>query len=47
MHFAIIDGTNELAFVESSYDDFNNLKDCVHDEMESGKFGSRFPTLLC
>src|SRR5215218_2698821 len=47
LYLCIFDGDEEIDGVEvGAYADFNALRDCVVREVEGGRAGSRFPTLI-
>jgi len=47
IRLSIRDGETELAHVQTkSVDDFYYFRDSIHNALEQGKFGSRFPTFL-
>lgn len=47
LHLAVFDEDTEVAGVEvGSYEDFGVLRDYVTNVLESGRAGSRFPTLI-
>ncbi|MGD9966545.1 MAG: Imm70 family immunity protein [Hyphomonadaceae bacterium] len=44
---SVRDGNGELGVVETATeDDFMYFRDSVHDALETGEFGSRFPTFM-
>jgi len=47
LYLCIFDGDEELDGVEvGSYADFGAFRDCIVRELEGGRAGSRFPTLI-
>jgi hypothetical protein len=47
LYLCIFDGDDEIDGVEiGPYSDFNFMRDFITRELEEGKYGSRFPTLL-
>ncbi|MBM3218310.1 MAG: hypothetical protein FJZ38_06420 [Candidatus Rokubacteria bacterium] len=48
MEFFIARGAQKIGSVETaSIDDFYYLRDSIHNALEDGEFGSRFPVFLC
>jgi hypothetical protein len=47
LYLVVFDGDEEIAGVEvGTYSDFGAFRDYIVDELEGGRFASRFPTLM-
>ncbi|MGD9979538.1 MAG: Imm70 family immunity protein [Hyphomonadaceae bacterium] len=47
VRFVVRDGSREIGVVETATeDDFMYFRDSVHEALETGEFGNRFPTFM-
>lgn len=48
MEFSILKGKKKIGSVSTaSVDDFYYFRDSIHNALEDGEFGSKFPTFMC